>query len=326
MALEEAPCPLLRLPVELRLQIYAHTLLSSTALTISSAELTGAHPDIIHRLYGNQRVPYPGLPRNHEPVVAQRYDPTLLSTTNPPSIPAKSPITPQSDYPRCEPLYLLNKQIHHELRTHFPRARERNKSLFVAYPSGLHVLQTLVPSLLHQTRSLHLAGIYKPDTFNASRRAVLPNIQGKQSSAHYNDYVLDSATQLADLIKSMFGPEARHSVAKLELRIYYPGEDSYSTVWGDDRSPIVLALRNIYIGDIGITCYRGQYGTGVYLSSRSNEERRRVVSTVWRKLEEGRRGEPACGSWVVDGRWPEWEDEAAQGKGDAVLTSSGAES
>jgi hypothetical protein len=124
------------------------------------------------------------------------------------------------------------------------------------------------------------------------------------------------------MIKTLFGPARRHEVDKLELRIYYPGDDSYSTVWGDDCSPIVMALRNIYIGDIGITVYRGRYGTGVHLTAKTNAENRRVVSTVWRRLEEGRRGEPACGEWIVDSRWPAWEFEDDTKDADTVLTST----
>ena len=81
------------------------------------------------------------------------------------------------------------------------------------------------------------------------------------------------------------------------MRIYYPGDDSYSTVRGDDDSPTVVALRNISNAEVGIEVWRGQKGTGIYLTAKPAGERKRVVSTVWRKLEEGRRGEPEPGSW-----------------------------
>lgn len=39
---------------------------------------------------------------------------------------------------------------------------------------------------------------------------------------------------------------------------------------------------------------------------REGQGRKRVVSTVWKKLEEGRRPrDPEVGSWVVDGKWPD---------------------
>lgn len=97
--------------------------------------------------------------------------------------------------------------------------------------------------------------------------------------------------------------------------MYYPGSDSYSTVWGDDSSPVVVALRNIMAGNINVEVWRGRRGTGVYLSTTrpeppaEGEKPNRSVSTVWRRLEEGRRGEPSCGSWVVDPTWPMLDDE-----------------
>lgn len=140
---------------------------------------------------------------------------------------------------------------------------------------------------------------------------------------NYNGRIIpDSPTELGDMIKSLFGPTARHSIDKLELRIYYPGDDSYSTVWGDDCSPVVMALRNIYTGDIGMTVYRGRFGTGVHLTAKANSENRRVVSTVWRKLEEGQRGQPSCGSWIVDSEWPHWTIEDDTRDADTVLTST----
>lgn len=91
----------------------------------------------------------------------------------------------------------------------------------------------------------------------------------------------------------------------------------------DDDSPVCVALRNIHLGEIGIEIWRGRYGTGVYLTATPTKERKRVVSTVWRKLEEGRRGEPICGSFVLDTNWPDWtaDYEASDGpKGDTIIS------
>ncbi|KAM0713584.1 hypothetical protein Q7P37_010546 [Cladosporium fusiforme] len=323
------PCPFLGLPVELRLQIYSHTLLDSPTITISTAKLTGAHSDIVHRLYEDGRSPFPGIPLNSEPVIEEDYDESLLSVTTPPTIPLPqyADAQPRRDrhYPSCPPLLLANKQIHGELKSHFDLKHRHTASVFISYPHGLHVFHTLAPSLIRQARSIHLAGEYKPTTFSPTHRAYLlsqhqPSIPPEHN---YNSAEIpDSPTQLADLIKSLFGPRARHTVDKLELRVYFPGEDSYSTVWGDDCSPVVLALRNIFTGEINITVYRGRYGTGVSLTASAHAEQRRVVSTVWRRLEEGRRGEPVCGSWVVNSKWPAWEAEDDSREGDTVLTSA----
>jgi len=320
-------CPFLALPTELRLEIYSHTLLDSPAITISSAEVTGTHPDVIHRLHGNKRTPFPGLKLNHEPVIRERYDAGVLSVTTPATIPATSEDYGENErwahgYSACPALLLVNKQIHGELRSHFNLKHKRNASVFLSFPAGLHIFRTLTPSLLRQARSIHIAGSYSAVSYNPAHRAHLPNAEQKalMSSQHNCRITPDSADQLSDLVKCLCGPDARYDVEFLELRIYYTGEDSYSTVWGDDSSPIVIALRNIYTGDIGITVYRGRHGTGVHFTVKRNDERRRRVSTVWRRLEEGQRGEPACGNWIVDPKWPSWEDQE-EVEGETVLTS-----
>ena len=323
-------CPFMDLPTELRLLIYSDTLLESPTITISTAKVTGAHSDIVHRLYGAERAPFPGIPLNHEPVIDERYDPSLLSVTSPAVVATGAIETPHRDraYPTCHPLLLVNKQINGELKSHFDLKHRRTASLFISYPHGLHVFRTLVPSLMRQARSIHLAGVYTPTSFSPAHRAHMPTLSPHASvpaSHSYNGRTIpDSPTQLGDMIKSLFGPTPRHTVDKLELRIYYPGDDSYSTVWGDNCSPIVIALRNIYTGDIGIMVFRGRYGTGVHLTAKLNAENRRVVSTVWRRLEEGRRREPDCGSWIVDEKWPYWSMEDEIRDPETLMTSGGA--
>ena len=325
--METTICPFFRLPVELRLHIYSFAVLDNPSITLGSAELIGSHPDIIHRLYGGKRSPYPGLPENHEPVVEACYNASLLSTTDPATVPL-SVATPPPDESHEHPhtahlaLLLVNRQVHDELTSHLKILKNSRISLFLAYPHGLHVCRTLTPHLLRQARSVHIAGKYTSQTFCSGRAACLGSTGPK---IKYNGGTApDSTSQLGELIASLFGPHATHTVQKLELRIYYSGEDSYSTVWGDDASPTVIALRNIYYGEVGIEVWRGRFGTGVYLTARptGDGERKRVVSTSWRRLEEGRIGEPECGSWIVDPEWPEWRHEAIASdgpKGDLIV-------
>ncbi|CAK4031106.1 Hypothetical predicted protein [Lecanosticta acicola] len=346
-----ADCPFLELPVELRLDIYAYAVLDYREITVGTAKLDGSHADIVHRLYGSGRSPFPGIPHHHEPVVDTRYQPALLS----PAKPAVIPLTPANLDPRettyehtqtaYHTLSLLCKQVNDELKSHFAipyssphmTRSERSKmltfsssyssrretSLFVQYPHGLHLLHTVTPQLLRQSRSVHLAGTYIPRSFCPPRAACLgPRLAPPQEKLH-GDVIPESTSQLADLIKGMFGPDAPNPVEKMEMRIYYPGDDSYSTVWGDDSSPIVVALRHVHLGEVGIEIWRGRYGTGVYLTVSPTSEKKRVVSTVWRRLEEGRRGEPECGSWVVDSDWPAWnaEYEMSEGpRGDTIIS------
>ena len=94
----------------------------------------------------------------------------------------------------------------------------------------------------------------------------------KKYNGKYNGNLLPNhAHHLNELVASMFGPSPAHPVRTLELRIYYPGADSYSAVWGDDNSPTVVVLRNIFSGEIDIEVWRGRHGTWVFLTVRPTE-------------------------------------------------------
>ena len=288
--------------------------------------------------YGDQRTPYSGIPTNHEPVIESTYNPALLSVTRPAFIPLAPALSCPPERPldsihsAYTSLLLTNRQINSELTSHFKGSLISSTSLFVSFPHGLHVLTTLTPHLTRQGRSVHLAGIHTSRHFDTARAVCLPqsanHLPPGFDQTYHGNTTPNTTKELCTLITSIFGPQPRYSsVQKLELRIYYPGTNSYTAVWGDDDSPVCIALRSIYAGEIGIEVWRGQRGTGVYLSAtRAKEDedgrhRKRVVSTVWRRLQEGRRGEPECGSWVVDPNWPEWEQEYDVDKGTTVVSS-----
>lgn len=302
---------------------------SADRRAVGTARLNGPPSDIIHRLYGAKRSPYPGIPQNHEPVVETRYQPSLLSQTNPAVI-QLTPATadpPAETYEHTQTAYhtlqRLCKQVKEELTSHFSIPTRRQTSLFVQYPSGLHVLHTLTPQLVRQSRSVHIAGTYIPRAYCPPRAACMGPRMAPPQEKPQGNVIPDSKNQLDDLIRFLCGPNSTHPVEKLEMRIYYPGDDSYSTVWGDDSSPLVIALRNVAFGEISIELWRGRSGTGVYMAAKPTAEKRRTVSTVWRKLEEGRRGEPPIGSWVVDSQWPSWSTdyEMSEGpKGDLIIS------
>ncbi|CAK1361448.1 hypothetical protein CB0940_03177 [Cercospora beticola] len=309
--LKPSKCTFLDLPVELRLEIYAHAILNCRHITIGTAKIVGAPADIVHRLYALGRSPYPGIPRNHEPVVDTQYAPALLSAVADTTVDATVE-PPESAFPNTRTsfhaLSWINKQIKNEIHRHFSIPTQRGTSLWVQYPSGLHILHTTTPQLLRQSRSVHLAGSYTPRHYCPSRVARLGTRHALPQEPLQGKLVPDSEKQLEQLVRSCLGRDLQHSVDLIEMRIYYPGENSYSTVWGDDESPVVVALRNIDRGEIDIEVWRGQQGTGVRLCAKRSpeEDKKRVVSTVWRKLEEGGRGQPETGSWIVDERWPEW--------------------
>lgn len=321
-------CPFLDLPTEIRLLIYSFALIDSTAITISSAALCGSYPDIVHRLYGAKRSPLYGLPEHHEPVIEPRYDASLLSVAKPAIIPLSGPAPDPPAYCNSEEkdngttaLLLVNRQVHAELTSHFKLTRNRNTSLFISFPHGLHVFRTLCPHLLRQAKSVHIAGSYRAKDFCNRRAACMPAVVPPKDVKYNGNFTPDSTAQLTHLVTTVLGPNPSQPLQKFELRMYYPGEDAYASVWGDDSSPIVIALRNIYGGQIDVEVWRGRYGTGVYLTARPSVDGRRVVSTVWRRLEEGRRGEPEKGSWAVDAKWPAWEQEyVVSGPKDVIIT------
>nr|OQO30366.1 hypothetical protein B0A51_02033 [Rachicladosporium sp. CCFEE 5018] len=309
----------LGLPTELRLQIYDIALYQSSQITIGSAELTGSAPDIVHRLYGEGRKPFSGLQHNHEPVIISGYDAGLLSTSKSAHVSAEATQGTRREYHDAHAtLSHVNRQIHNELRSHLAtRAHGRNASLFVSYPSGLHILRTHAPGLLQQARSIHLAGAYTGSKlgYRAQHGAQLPNAALPQpvETKRRPQIVPDSTAQLTDLLTSCFGPKSFHNIQQLDLRIYYVGPDSYSMIWSPETSPVVVALTQIPNAEFEITLYRGGKGTGVHLRIRPSEGR--VVRTVWRPLQE----RPGDRDWVLDPRWPEWED-GEQAEGGMVVT------
>ncbi|KAI7214758.1 hypothetical protein KC333_g5832 [Hortaea werneckii] len=361
-------CQLLSLPVELRLKIYSYLVESSDIITIGTAELHGPHHEIIYRQYANGKSPSKDLPPGHETLVLNGYNANLIHPTRPAKI--HLPRCNQDEDGSITPttrLRLVCRQTARELAQHFP-PNPRPTHLFLSYPYGLHILHSRHPSLLSQARAIHLTGVYTPSDFSPARAAACPSpshqrtLDGNRSS----DSVLEPsevAAELSNLLTTIFPlptPTDTNSshhedptrpalpTTNLHLRIHYPGADSYSTIWGDEASPIVLALRGIPYGEIKLEIWRGKWGNGVDLKVEVPEDeqgeeveeereewmKRRVVQTGWRRLEgeereleKGgkdclRRGSggggggdekgnvlPAWAEWVVDPRWPEVGEE-----------------
>lgn len=305
----------LDLPLELRLIIYGFAVIDSPTVVISSAQLTGKYPDIIDRLYGAKRSPLAGLPIHHEPVILPTYNSELLSVAEPASIDVSQKHAPDPEayldttyHPTLTSLLLCNTQVNAEVEAFFHSKSNRKTSLFVSYPHGLHVFQSLCPDYLRQARSIHIAGTYQsPSTPVTTRKRKTSDTKTATTSAPAST-TPDYTAALTRLVRTTLGKSPRFPLTKLELRMYFPGEDSYSRVWGDDNSPICVVLRNVCGGFIDMECARGRHGTGVYLTVRPNPDGGRVISTIWRRLVEGDRGQPKCGDWTVDKRWPEWEE------------------
>jgi hypothetical protein len=277
----------LELPLELRLIIYEHAAVEGPAVTIGACELTGKGADVVHRVYGDQRIPLPGLPPMHEPAIVPSYSSNLLSVSEPARIDASSTRNSSPHHSTLSSLLLLNHQINAELSTHLRRKNDKETSLFVQFPLGLHVFTTKCPDFIRHARSIHIAGSY-------------PKPTSRKQSPHLD--------QLAQLVSTTLGKSPRFPIEKLEARIYFPGDNSYPRVW-DDSSPASVILRNVCGGYIDMEVARGRHGTGIYVSVRPHPQNKRVISTVWRRLIEGDNGQPSCGDCAVDKQWPEWNTE-----------------
>lgn len=313
--------PFLDLPLEIRRIIYGYAIVESDSVTISSAQLTGAYPDVVNRLYGGGRSPAAGLPIHHEPVILPAYSSHLLSVSDPPRIHVSRAAAPEGlRYldPQWQTtqsaLRLVNHQLNDELYSHFRTKNSRETSLFVSYPHGLHVLKTKCPEMIRQAKSVHISGTYKSNyrRGQADTPVSTPPRSPKMSDSE-TECEPDAVEELASLVRSTLGQDPTSPLAKFEMRVYFPnskaGEDSYYSIWGDDNSPVCVVLRNLCGGFIDMECWRGRNGNGVSLSVRPNPDKSRVISTVWRRLQEGGRGEPKDGDFAVDENWPEWSED-----------------
>jgi len=97
------------------------------------------------------------------------------------------------------------------------------------------------------------------------------------------DTTATATRTLEKVVSTILGPEGHPTFRKLELRIFYPDEDKYSHVWGDERSPAGIALKNIAGGDIDLGVWRGRKGTGIAITARPDVSSRKV-STRWHRL------------------------------------------
>lgn len=294
----------LELPIELRVLIYGFAIEESDSVTISSAQLSGSGSDIVHRLYDGGRSPLPGLPLHHEPIILPAYSSHLLSATDPPRISVSQPKAKVEWQTTKTSLRLVNQQLNAELKAHCKPKRTSPSSLFINYPHGLHVLQTMCPDMLEQAKSVHIAGVHH------QRPMLLTPPQSPDRLEETIKKDLSEAENLRKLIRATMGRNPTCSLVKFELRMYFPNSghfnDSYRSIWHED-SPVSIVLQNMWGASIDMECWRGRNGNAVHISARPKETR--VLKSIWRGLREGGPDEPKNGSFVVDENWPLWSEE-----------------
>ncbi|EUC38549.1 hypothetical protein COCCADRAFT_32472 [Bipolaris zeicola 26-R-13] len=90
---------------------------------------------------------------------------------------------------------------------------------------------------------------------------------------------------LAHLVSTIM-PKTLGSLTKFTAHILFPGENTYSCVWGDDNSPVTHILRSICGGKIDMKVLRCNLGTGLKLTARPKPWSR-IVSTSWVNWKKG---------------------------------------
>ncbi|OCK74697.1 hypothetical protein K432DRAFT_363265 [Lepidopterella palustris CBS 459.81] len=314
----------LELPTELRLQIYDYALHDTNSITITSAAISGddpTAPDFIPRttIPGLPPNHVPLIRSHFDPSLLSIINPITLpqppDETNSNGSARSSPHAPDI-LPHPTPLALLqtNKHIYAELTAHIrfrlPHASRGGLALYLTYPHGLLVLKAICPYLLCQARCVYISGYHtlkvqnQPNNSSTSSASTINATGGSSSPAtrprsrlrlrfrlheplppHSHLTTTTAHLALGTLARTLLPPAPTPLFRKLELRVFYPDESAYSSIWGADNSPVVQALRNICGGNIDMEVWRGRRGTGVVLVARPNTAGR-VVSTVWRRLGE----------------------------------------
>ncbi|KAF1990140.1 hypothetical protein K402DRAFT_460840 [Aulographum hederae CBS 113979] len=228
-------------------------------------------------------------------------------------IPPPAPINPTP--PTWALLSRLNRQINAELHHHIA-TRKRSPSptnslsygtsLYLTYPYGILAFMAHCPSLLLHARHIRVSGFHNPTPPRDGERGPvfhrpLTTFHGRNNRAQnpVSTPSVPPATQkaalaaLAKIVRACLGPGGHTTLERFQLRMYYPGRDSYYSVWSDEGSPVSAVLYNTCAGRIDMEAWRGARGTGMKVDVRPARQGRcgggggggeRVVSTVWRKL------------------------------------------
>merc|ERR1711981_474340 len=332
---------LLKIPLELRLQIYDYAL---SDVTIAVAEQERNISDSVN---GDEDGHIEGIPSKYVPVVKNEYDPELVMVGPPATVPYRSVLEPyslpqltsasslagvsmDSGYasagssmysiatasstslpvsgpsfasPHIQPitnnsLLLINKQTRHEMLVHLQSRTCKQTTLYATYPYGLLVLRHHYPALLKHSKHIVITGQYtSPDPAPSTARSPSPPPTKTQ---------LASSKALSSLTRTMYQSyrkvtpqEYYKSMRTLHMRIYYPDERKYSSIWGDDASPIVTAMQLIPSGHIECKTWRGRTANGVTMKvlppkeEKDQGEWRRNFCSVFRRAKQQRGIRPA---------------------------------
>lgn len=335
---------LLRIPLELRLQIYDYAL---SDVTITVAEQERNMFDSAIELDGEIE----GVPSRYAPLIKNEYDPALMMVGPPTTVPYKSimdqgaisqacasntlagvsmasmdsgyasagssmysiaststtslPLSTLAEKLSIVPavtnmaLLQVNKQIRNEMLTQMQSRTAKQTTLYATYPYGLLVLQHHYPALLKYSKHVIITGQYtSPDEASPSAASPTPPPDATQVAA---SKALQALTRTMYKSYRKVEPAVYYAtMPTLHMRIYYPDERRYSSIWGDSTSPIVTAMQLIPSGYIETKTWRGRTANGVTMKvsppkAEHQDDWRRAFCSVFRR---------AKASCLLSGRTP----------------------
>ncbi|KIV99123.1 hypothetical protein, variant [Verruconis gallopava] len=170
-------------------------------------------------------------------------------------------------------LLRINSQIRNEMLTHLQSRMCTRTTLYVTYPYGLLVLRHHYPALLRYAKSVVITGTYESTKTLRQLANALFSSYRKVTPATFYD-----------------------TMPTLNLRIFFPDERRYSSVWGETGNPIVAAMQLVPAGYIETKTWRARLGNGVTLKAgppKTEGETKwtRSVSSAFRRLKAPR---PLC--------------------------------
>ncbi|KAF2660170.1 hypothetical protein K491DRAFT_574632, partial [Lophiostoma macrostomum CBS 122681] len=307
------------IPTELRLQIYDYCLADASTYTISAAPLTvfGCRIKDKSRRRHIPGLPddYCPIVRScYDAKLLSISEPPTLSLEDSPSMMTRSSGVDVLPYPAPLALMQTCRLVNQELTDYVVYQKDVKKtssesrcasasgglSLYVTYPYGVLVLKELCPFLLCHAKNVYLSGYYTPpprkleETSQRSRREGAcerprlrldpprtTHIKFRTSlPAHPWETMQETQTAMRSLIRTLLGRTSPPKFQMLEARFYYSGDDTYSSVWSDERGPVPQVFENTCGGKIDMEVHRGSWGNGASFTVMP-DKRRRTLSTLW---------------------------------------------
>jgi hypothetical protein len=220
-----------------------------------------------------------------------------IASTSTTSLPLSSIDDKLSNAPPITNISLLqiNSQIRNEMLMQMRSRIAKQTTLYVTYPYGLLVLQHHYPALLQSAKHIVITGSYtSPEPASPSASSPKPPPDPTQLAA---TKALQRLTRtLYSSYRQVTPTEYYKRMQTLQMRIFYPDETRYSSVWGDADSPVVAAMQLIPAGYIETKTWRGRAGNAVTMKVRP--PKLKSVRVKFEGYDKGKVGEVRETKWV----------------------------